>query len=66
MANTFLASKNINIGSSLYEKTMLKVAVNFLNDFKEKILLPDDVFVKINQKRFTLEMLTRYLRKKKF
>ena len=66
MANTFLASKNINIGSSLYEKTMLKVAVNFLNDFKEKILLPDDVLSKINQKRFTLEMLTRYLRKKKF
>ena len=36
MANTFLASKNINIGSSLYEKTMLKVAVNFLNDFGKK------------------------------
>ena len=48
---TLLASKNINIGSSLYEKTMLKVAVNFLNDFKEKILLPDDVFVQDKLKK---------------
>ena len=66
MANTFLASKNINIGSSLYEKTMLKVAVNFLNDLKKKYCFPMTFLSKINQKRFTLEMLTRYLRKKKF
>ena len=65
MANTFLASKNINIGSSLYEKTMLKVAVNFLNDFKEKILLPDDVFVQDKSKKVHLRDVNKIFKEEK-
>ena len=43
MANTFLKAKNIEIGSSLYEKSMVKTAKQIIERFSEKILLPEDV-----------------------
>ena len=43
MANTFLKAKNIEIGSSLYEKSMVKTAKQLIERFSEKILLPEDV-----------------------
>ncbi len=43
MANTFLKAKNIEIGSSLYEKSMVKTAKQLIEKFSEKILLPEDV-----------------------
>lgn len=48
MANTFLAAQNINIGSSLFEKTMLKDAKNILKKAEKlgcNILLPIDAVV---------------------
>ena len=65
MANTFLASKNINIGSSLYEKSMLKVAAEFLNDFESKILLPDDVFVQDKLKNIHLREVNKIFKEEK-
>ena len=43
MANTFLKAKNNEIGSSLYEKSMVKTAKQLIEKFSEKILLPEDV-----------------------
>ena len=39
MANTFLASSNLNIGSSLHEKSMIKNAKNFIDNYSDKIEL---------------------------
>ncbi len=48
LANTFLAAKGKNIGSSLFEKEKLEVAKKFLIDAEKmgkKVLLPVDVVV---------------------
>ena len=45
MANTFLKAKGIEIGSSLFEKSMLQTAKEFIDKFSEKILLPEDIIV---------------------
>ncbi len=45
MANTFLKAKGIEIGSSLFEKSMLKTAKEFIDKFSDKILLPEDIIV---------------------
>ena len=45
MANTFLKAKEIDVGSSLYEKSMVKVAKEFVEKFSDKILLPEDVII---------------------
>ena len=36
MANTFLKAKGIEIGSSLFEKSMLQTAKEFIDKFSEK------------------------------
>ena len=38
-----MKAKNIEIGSSLYEKSMVKTAKQLIERFSEKILLPEDV-----------------------
>ena len=43
MANTFLSSKQISIGASVYEKSMQKVAKSLLDYYDDKIALPEDV-----------------------
>ena len=45
MANTFLKAKEIDVGSSLYEKSMVKVAKEFVEKFSDKILLLEDVII---------------------
>ena len=45
MANTFLKAQGIEIGNSMYEKTMLKTASSFIENYADKILLPEDVIV---------------------
>ena len=45
MANTFLKAKEIDVGSSLYEKSMVQTAKEFVEKFSEKILLPEDVII---------------------
>ena len=55
MANTFLKAMEIEIGCSLYEKSMIKIAKEFLERFSNKILLPDDVIVE-NKKTNKIEV----------
>ena len=55
MANTFLKAMEIEIGCSLYEKSMIKIAKEFLERFSNKILLPDDVIVE-NKKTKKIEV----------
>ena len=43
MANTFLVSQGIELGSSKYEKEMLKVAADLYEKHKDKIILPIDL-----------------------
>tara|TARA_B100000287_G_scaffold434666_1_gene499799 strand:+ start:2457 stop:3644 length:1188 start_codon:yes stop_codon:yes gene_type:complete len=57
MANTFLAALEKNVGSSIYEKSMIKTAQTFLNQFSEKILLPDDAFVMDKSKKIHLRKI---------
>jgi len=45
MANTFFVAKGIDVGASLYEKLMVNTAKNFLRDFQERLILPEDVVV---------------------
>ena len=45
MANTFLASKGINIGKSLSEFKMENDALEILNKYDSKIILPEDVIL---------------------
>ena len=53
MANTFLKAKGIEIGNSLYEKTMLKTASSFIENYADKILLPEDVIVSSKGQEYT-------------
>ena len=55
MANTFLKAMEIEIGRSLYEKSMIKIAKEFLEKYSNKILLPDDVIVE-NKKTNKIEV----------
>jgi len=55
MANTFLKAMEIEIGCSLYEKSMIKIAKEFLEKYSNKILLPDDVIVE-NKKTNKIEV----------
>jgi phosphoglycerate kinase len=55
MANTFLKAMEIEIGCSLYEKSMTKIAKEFLEKFSNKILLPDDVITE-NKKTKKIEV----------
>ena len=55
MANTFLKAMEIEIGCSLYEKSMIKIAKEFLEKYSNKILLPDDVIVE-NKKTKKIEV----------
>ena len=55
MANTFLKAMEIEIGCSLYEKSMTKIAKEFLERFSNKILLPDDVIIE-NKKTKKIEV----------
>ena len=48
MANTFLSAQGKQIGSSFYERSMVKIAKELLDISKEKIFLPDDVVVQKN------------------
>ena len=45
MANTFLSSQGIDVGNSLKEPKLEQEAKQLLNEFKEKIIIPDDVIV---------------------
>jgi 3-phosphoglycerate kinase len=45
MAYTILKAKNIKIGNSLYEDDKLDVALDMLNNYHEKIVLPIDHYV---------------------
>ncbi len=47
MANTLLKAMEIEIGLSLFEKSMVKTAKELMEKFSEKILLPEDVIVEI-------------------
>ena len=55
MANTFLKAMEIEIGCSLHEKSMTKIAKEFLERFSNKILLPDDVIIE-NKKTKKIEV----------
>ena len=58
MANTFLKAQGIEIGNSMYEKTMLKTASSFIENYADKILLPEDVIVLTkDQKKLKLNPL---------
>ena len=45
MANTFLASQGIDVGNSLKEPKLEQEAKQILNNFKERIIIPEDVIV---------------------
>ena len=66
MANTFLAALEKNVGSSIYEKSMIKTAQTFLNQFSEKILLPDDAFVMDKSKKIHLRKIDEIKKDEKF
>ncbi len=51
MANTFLKAQGLEIGNSLYEKNMLKTAGSFIENYTDKILLPEDVIVLAKNKK---------------
>ena len=48
MANTFLSAKGIKTGNSMIEKTMIKKAKEILENSDDKLILPDDVVVDID------------------
>ena len=50
MANTFLSAKGIKTGNSMIEKTMIKKAKEILENSDDKLILPDDVVVDIDNK----------------
>ena len=67
MANTFLKAKGIEIGSSLFEKSMLQTAKEFIDKFSEKILLPEDIIVENkNTKKMKLNHWIQFVRTMSF
>ena len=48
MAFTFLKAENIDIGKSIFDEDNLNYCRNLLNKYKDKIILPQDVYVSDN------------------
>ncbi len=48
MAFTFLKAENIDIGKSIFDEDNLNYCKNLLNKYKDKIILPQDVYVSDN------------------
>ena len=57
MANTFLYSKSINIGGSIYEKSMKKTAKSLLDYYGDKIALPEDLVTIDKSKKIQLRSI---------
>ena len=57
MANTFLSSKEISIGASMYEKSMQKTAKSLLDYYGDKIALPEDVVTIDKSKKVQLRLI---------
>ena len=57
MANTFLCSMNIDIGSSIYEKSMKKTAKSLLDYYGDKIVLPIDLVTIDKSKKIQLKSI---------
>ena len=57
MANTFLFAKKVNIGASIFEKSMQKIAKSLLDYYGDKISLPDDVVTVDKSKKIQLRAL---------
>ena len=55
MANTFIAAMDNIIGTSLYEKSMVKVAKDFLKNFSDKLVLPKDLIVEDKNKKISVK-----------
>ena len=53
IANTFLKAKGYNIGTSLLNEEVLTNVKNMINNYADKIILPDDVTVLRNDKVIT-------------
>ena len=45
MAYTFLKALNVNIGASLLDETSIQFCKDILNNYKDKIILPEDAIV---------------------
>ena len=58
MANTFLSSKKISVGASVYEKSMQKVAKGLLDYYDDKIALPEDVVTMDKSKKIQLRLIS--------
>ena len=53
IANTFLASNNINIGKSLYNKEYIETIKKIYDKYKNKIIIPIDFYVdSLNTKQY--------------
>jgi len=62
VANTFLKSKNFNIGKSIYEKKQIKNAIKIQNKAKKnncKIILPLDVVVSEKKKNLDISSINK-------
>lgn len=53
IANTFLKAKGYNIGTSLLNEEVITNVKNMINNYADKIILPDDVTVLRNEKVIT-------------
>ncbi|MFL2679907.1 MAG: phosphoglycerate kinase [Alphaproteobacteria bacterium] len=58
MANTFIAAMDNVIGTSLYEKSMIKVAKDFLKNFQDEIVLPKDLIVEDKNKKISVKTIS--------
>ena len=57
MANTFLVAKGKQIGSSIIEKSMVKTAKEYLENFSEKIILPTDCVLSTKTKEISVKAI---------
>ena len=57
MANTFLVAKGKEIGSSIIEKSMVKTAKEYLENFSEKIILPTDCVLSTKTKEISVKAI---------
>ena len=57
MANTFLVAKGKEIGSSIIEKSMVKTAKEYLENFSEKIILPTDCVLTTKTKEISVKAI---------
>ncbi|EKD56190.1 MAG: hypothetical protein ACD_58C00273G0002 [uncultured bacterium] len=67
MANTFLASRNIDLAQSIVEKDRIDVADDLMHDFSKKIILPVDLVWErgkvLDIGKITVEQYSRYIEK---